>query len=404
MERECVKMLLLTLRAYIGTRYRLLHLLHDIHQQRLRNRKKVLLWLMSRRATPSVWVRPRSRHWWDHVVPHFSPSQFQQNFHLSRKSFEYICSRVSRAMGRRDTNFRLSIPFEKRVAIAIWKLSNGGGYNTISRLFGVGLSTVCMCLWDFCNAVIKLLLPIHIRCPDADKLVEMATLFHRTWGAPQCVGVIGACHVLIATPNEHSHHYSNKEGGHSVVLQAVVDGKGHFWDICVDSPGSVCDSTVLQQSPLWELLSNGRLFGQNKVNISGCDVGHYLIGGPVYPAENWLMAPFCDTEHLTPEQVAYNSQLNCARSVLKAAFGRLSGRWRCLTKKLDGKVELARKMALVCCVLHNICEEHGDELQDAQSEIHVNIPPPGLPSPKDCTKEGPDVRTALLQYFSRDNQ
>ncbi|XP_061638821.1 uncharacterized protein zgc:113227 isoform X2 [Phyllopteryx taeniolatus] len=243
-----------------------------------------------------------------------------------------------------------------------------------------------------------------VGCPDADKLVEMATLFHRTWGAPQCVGVIGACHVLIATPNEHSHHYSNKEGGHSVVLQAVVDGKGHFWDICVDSPGSVCDSRVLQQSPLWELLSNGQLFGRNKVNISGCDVGHYLIGGPVYPAENWLLTPFCDTEHLTPEQVAYNSQLNCARSVLKEAFGRLSGRWRCLTKKLDCKVELARKMALVCCVLHNICEEHGDELQDAQSEIHVNIPPPGLSSPDDCTKEGPGVRTALLQYFSRDNQ
>ncbi|XP_077370758.1 uncharacterized protein LOC144014587 isoform X2 [Festucalex cinctus] len=93
MEKESVKILLLTLRAYIGTRYRLLQLLRDMHHQRLRNRKKVLLWLMSRRAAPSVWMRPRSRHWWDHVVPDFSPSEFHQNFHLSKTSFEYICSR-----------------------------------------------------------------------------------------------------------------------------------------------------------------------------------------------------------------------------------------------------------------------------------------------------------------------
>ncbi|XP_077442253.1 uncharacterized protein LOC144064004 [Vanacampus margaritifer] len=404
MEKESVKILLLTLQAYIGTRHRLLQLLRDMHHQRLRNRKKVLLWLMSRRATPSVWMRPRSRHWWDHVVPDFSPSEFHQNFHLSKKSFEYICSWVSSAMGRRDTKFRLCIPFEKRVAIAIWKLANGGGYNVTSRLFGVGLSTVYLCVQDFCNTLIKILLPIHIRSPDAEKLVGMSTLFLSTCGAPQCVGVIGACHILIATPTENPQQYRNQKGTYSVILQTVVDGKGHFWDICVDSPGSVSDATiVLQKSPLWQLLSDGRLLGQNKVNISGCDVGHYLIGGSAYPAQDWLMTPFRSTKHLTPVQVAYNSRLNCARSVLQAAFRRLKGRWKCLTKKLDCKVELANKMALVCCVLHNICEEHGDEFQEARPASLVNIPSPGQISPEDCTAEGPVVRTALLQYFSRDN-
>ncbi|XP_051907345.1 uncharacterized protein LOC127591319 isoform X6 [Hippocampus zosterae] len=399
MDKEYVQILLLTLRVYIGIRHRLLQFLRDMHQQRLRNRKKVLLWLISRRAPPSVWMRPRSRHWWDHVVPDFSPSQFQQNFHLSRKTFEYICSRVKHAMGRRDTNFRPSIPFEKRVAIAVWKLANGGGYKTISRLFGVGLSTVYLCVRDFCVAVTKLLLPIHIRCPDADQLVELSTLFHDTWGAPQCVGVLGACHILVAIPNENPQQYRNQKGGYSVILQAVVDGKGHFWDICVDSPGSACDAAVLQRSPLRELLSDGQLLGQNKVDISGRDVGHYLIGGPSYPAQEWLMTPFRDTEDLTPEQVAYNSRLNRARSVLEAALGRLKGRWRCLTKKLDCKVELAREMAIACCVLHNICEEHGDDFQEAQRES-----PPGQTSPMDCTAQGPGIRTALLRYFSGDNQ
>ncbi|KAA8577860.1 hypothetical protein FQN60_005370, partial [Etheostoma spectabile] len=62
-------------------------------------------------------------------------------------------------------------------------------------------------------------------------------------------------------------------------------------------------------------LSDGELLGQNKKIISGINVGHYLI---------------------------------------ETAFGRLKGRWRCLLKRNDCKLELSKKMTLTCCVLHNI--------------------------------------------------
>ncbi len=56
--------------------------------------------------------------------------------------------------------------------------------------FGVGLSTVFNCLQEFCNTVIKVLLPVHLRFPDADKLLEMVTFFNNRWRVPQCVGAI----------------------------------------------------------------------------------------------------------------------------------------------------------------------------------------------------------------------
>ena len=52
------------------------------------------------------------------------------------------------------------------------------------------------------------------------------------------------------------------------------------------------DTRVLRQSQLWEVLGDGELLGQNKVTISGCDVGHHLIGDPAYPLQEWLMKPF----------------------------------------------------------------------------------------------------------------
>ena len=127
-------------------------------------------------------------------------------------------------------------PATKLTGFLLWKLATGSEYRTISHLFGVGVSTVCICVQAFCSAAIKVLLPIHIRTPDADKLLEMATFFQNCWRVPQCVGAIDGSHIPILAPEEYPCDYYNWKGWHSVVLQAVVDGKGMsvlaFLEVC----------------------------------------------------------------------------------------------------------------------------------------------------------------------------
>ncbi|KAJ3588738.1 hypothetical protein NHX12_009592 [Muraenolepis orangiensis] len=135
-----------------------------------------------------------------------------QNFRVSRESFEYICGRVKDILGRRNTHFRLSVPLRKRVAIAISKLATGSKYRTISHLFGVGRSTVYNCVREFCDAVVMVLLPVHITVPDADKLEELATFFNNRWRAPQCVGAIDGSHIPIMAPEECAQDYYNQKG------------------------------------------------------------------------------------------------------------------------------------------------------------------------------------------------
>ena len=365
---------------------------------------QVILRLVARRRSPVVWAHPRCHYWWDTIVPDFTSVQFMQNFRVSRESFDYICSRVQHVIGRMDTNYRLCVPNQKRVAIAIWKLATGSEYRTISHLFGVGLSTVFNCVQDFCYAVIKVLLPVHITSPDAERLVEMAALFQSRWRVPQCVGAIDGSHIPIIAPEEYPRDYYNRKGWHSIVLQAVVDGRGLFWDVCVGFPGSVHDARVLKQSHLWEVLSDGEFLSQRKVTISGCDVGHYLIGDPAYPMQSWLMKPFSDTGRLTPAQHTYNYRLSSARSVVEMAFGRLKGRWRCLLKRNDCKLKLCKEMALTCCVLHNICEEHGDNFTEERQDRHDNIQPPVQALPEHGNQEGAGIRAALMAYFNRGNE
>ncbi len=116
------------------------------------------------------------------------------------------------------------MPLRKWVAIALWKLATGGEYRSVSHIFGVGLTTVFNCVKDFCDTVNKVLLPVHIKFPDARKLVEMASFFEQRWRVPQCVGVIDGSHIPIIAPTEYPRDFFNRKGWHSIILQAVVSG------------------------------------------------------------------------------------------------------------------------------------------------------------------------------------
>ncbi|XP_068077820.1 uncharacterized protein isoform X1 [Danio rerio] len=354
-----------------------------------------------RRRTATVWSHPREHRWWDVIVPEFTPEEFIQNFRVSRESFEYICRRLRHMLERKDTNFRLSVPVKKRVAIALCKLATGSEYRYVSQLFGVGVSTVFNCVQDFCSAVIKILVPVHMKFPSPEKLKEMADVFENCWNVPQCIGSIDAHHIPIIAPEKNPRGYLNRKGWHSVVLQAVVDGNGLFWDLCVGFSGNLSDARVLRQSYLWSLLSERDLLNHNKVDISGCDVGYYLIGDSAYPLQNWLMKPFPDIGGLTPQQESFNSRLSSARSVSDLSFKKLKARWQCLFRRNDCKVELVKKMALTCCVLHNICEEKGTQFSEDHSTDHLNLQPPVQEFIENGQPEGTDVREALSDFFIR---
>lgn len=48
---------------------------------------------------------------------------------------------------------RRAIPVEKRVAVAIWYLATNVTYRDLRELFGIGISTICEIVLQFCHAV-----------------------------------------------------------------------------------------------------------------------------------------------------------------------------------------------------------------------------------------------------------
>ena len=77
------------------------------------------------------------------------------------------------------------------------------------------------------------------------------------------------------------------------------------------------------------------------------------------------MKPFSQITALTPQQKTYNYSISRARIVVENAYGRLKARWHRLLKRNDMKVSNIRIVIAAACVLHNICEIHGDAFNGA---------------------------------------
>ncbi|GFU63259.1 putative nuclease HARBI1 [Trichonephila clavipes] len=88
----------------------------------------------------------------------------------------------------------------------------------------------------------------------------------------------------------------------------------------------------------------------------------FLVADSAYSLLPWVMKPYGG--RLTREMANFNKKLSCERVSVKHAFGQLKGRWRCLLKANDSKINNIKTQVLACCVLHNICKECSDEFID----------------------------------------
>ena len=319
---------------------------------------------------------------------------------MTKPTFMYLCNQIRTMLQHQDTVFRKAISVEKRVAVTLWCLATCAEYRTIGHLFGIARCTVCVIVHQTVDAIVKTLLRSYIKFPTGPNLENTVADFEKKWHFP-CAGAIDGSHIPIRPPALNHTDYYNRKGFYSVILQGVVDANYLFRDIHVGWPGSVHDARVFVNSSLYQKANNKEILQGHVLDINGCLVSPFMVGDSGYPLLSWLVKPYPHNGNLSSQQKTYNYRMSRARIVTENAFGRLKARWRRLAKQNDMEVKRVPYVVAACCVLHNICEIHGEEFDEnwllEVREVDINVPVADETDSQEVIDE--DIREILMDYI-----
>ena len=145
---------------------------------------------------------------------------------------------------------------------------------------------------------------------------------------------------------------------------------------------------------------------RSSLRFRSCEIPPLLVGDSAYPIQSWLMKPFTHSPTLTPEQKQFNYRLSRARVAVEIAFGRLKARWRRLSKQMDIHIDNVPYIITACCVLHNMCEVHGDTFNEEWLQDNISTDTDEThnhhhsSSSSSSRHEGVAIRDTLVQYLS----
>ena len=159
---------------------------------------------MNIRRRRSVWAYQREELWFDSMLNDQNFEQhWRSDFRMSQDTFRDIVRAVQPALEKRDAQFRRAIPIEKRVAVALWRLSTGNSFRTVAKTFAVGKSTAVLITREFCSEMLRLV-PRYIHFPrnrrETAEAIEQVKVFCQC-RIPQVIGALDGTHIPIVAPN-----------------------------------------------------------------------------------------------------------------------------------------------------------------------------------------------------------
>ncbi|XP_047124185.1 putative nuclease HARBI1 [Hydra vulgaris] len=196
--------------------------------------------------------------------------------------------------------------------------------------------------------------------PQEAEVKEIMKQFEDMSSFPLVVGAVDGCHIRIKPPKKNPENYINRKDYHSIILKGFVDSRYLFRDRQVSR-----------------------------------------LGDSAYSLEEWLMKPYSDRGNLSREEKSFNFSLSRSCVVVENAFGRLKGRFQCISKRIDTSVENTVKIVSACCILHNFCEISNQSFsEDWLHGIDVNMIKISIRRNDSVRIEAEEIRSAIKQHIS----
>jgi hypothetical protein len=345
----------------------------------------------------SVWSFKKTDKWWMNIVPLMTDKQFKENFRIERSTFSSLLTQIGSHIEKLNTNYRTTIPVDKRIGCALYTLGSSSELRTISHLFGIGKSTTGEILREFCSVLVDMFFHRFIKFPkSSQEIQETMNGFYDKCSYPMCVGALDGTHIAIKPPLGYEIDYYNYKKHHSITMLAAVNSDLLFTYVNVGGPGRCNDSSIFSRSTLSQIIEDP-IYENHFMMMNNTRIQCHLIADSAFSLNKTLIKPFAERPNMPRQHSKFNYRLSRARCSVERAFGALKNRFRLLHKKIEFKLNNITNMIKAATILHNLCIMYGDKDEvdwDIPNTVHKK------PSCNIHTNDGTDVREALVNYFS----
>uniref|UniRef100_A0A0D3A0T3 DDE Tnp4 domain-containing protein n=1 Tax=Brassica oleracea var. oleracea TaxID=109376 RepID=A0A0D3A0T3_BRAOL len=304
-----------------------------------------------------------TRLWNDYFSenPTFTPNLFRRRFRMNKTVFMRIVDRLSENFPffqqRRDATGRLGLSPLQKCTAAIRMLAYGCAADALDEYLRLGESKTLSCLSNFTEAVIYLFGDEYLRRPTPEDLQRLLDI-GEIRGFPGMVGSIDCMHWEWKNcPTAWKGQYTRGSGKPTIVLEAVASQDLWIWHAFFGPPGTLNDINVLDRSPVFDDILQGRAPSvQYVVNGHQYDLAYYLTDG-IYPKWSTFIQSISNPQG--PEAELFAKVQESTRKDVERAFGVLQARFAIEKNPaiLWDKTQIGMVMR-TCIILHNMIVEN----------------------------------------------
>ena len=292
--------------------------------------------------------------------PTYPPDMFRRRFRMNKPLFLRIVDRLSNEVPyfqqRRNAHGRYGLTALQKCTAAIRILAYGQSGDMYDEYLRLGESTSRLCLENFTNGIINLFGNEYLRRPTPEDLQRLLDLGEAR-GFPGMIGSIDCMHWQWKNcPTAWKGQYTRGSGKPTIVLEAVASQDLWIWHAFFGLPGTLNDINVLDRSPVFDDILQGRAPKVKfKVNNHTYRMAYYLTDG-IYP--NW--ATFIQSIRLPqgPKAELFAERQESTRKDVERAFGVLQARFAIVKNPvLVWDKEKIGQIMKTCVILHNMIVE-----------------------------------------------
>uniref|UniRef100_I1Q392 DDE Tnp4 domain-containing protein n=1 Tax=Oryza glaberrima TaxID=4538 RepID=I1Q392_ORYGL len=292
--------------------------------------------------------------------PLYTDDQFRRRFRMRKHLFLHIVE----ALGvwspyfqlRRDAFGKVGLSPLQKCTAAMRMLAYGTPADLMDESYGVAETTAIECLINFVQGVRLLFGQQYLRPTQED--IQRLLQFGEAHGFPGMLGSIDCMHWEWQNcPVAWKGQFTRGDYGvPTIMLEAVASADIWIWHAFFGAAGSNNDINVLDQSPLFTEVLQGRAPEvQFTVNGTNYNMGYYLADG-IYP--EWAAFVKSIKRPQNDKVKLFAQRQESAREDVERAFGVVQKRWAIIRHpaRLWEREELADIM-YACIILHNMIVE-----------------------------------------------